>query len=445
MKMKFWIYSILLIAVQFSVANLQAVSAQENLSLEDAIKLSLSQNYDIQLTKKNIELNELQNTWGQAGRYPTIGINAKQGNSISDQSNNPLSFVQALLKQNTIEGGANLNWVLFNGFRVKANKEKLENLVAKSEGSASLVVENSIQGVILNYYAAKLQSEKLVLLRNVLDLSREKWEYQQLKQDLGTVLRFDVLQYESSFLADSTNLLMQQLALKNSIRNLNLLMGVSETMTWNLTDDINIETAQYDFESLKSKMLSNNQNIKNEYVNLEILSKDISLAKTTMYPVLSFNTGMTGNYSNNRIGDQSMAGSTLNYYANFTLSFTLYDGGKVKRGIKALGIQNEITEIQITQLKSRLSTELLAQYDLYNSRVQILELAKKSFDVAGQNFEIIKLKEQTGLINSFTFRDIEMAYLSSGIKMIEANYNLIESQTNISRLTGGLVDDNSEN
>lgn len=414
--------------------------SQEALTLSDALQVALSQNYNIQLVNKSMEITKIQNTWGEAGRYPTISLNLKQGNNIADQSNNPTSFIQALLMSNSIEGGVNVNWVLFNGFRVKANKEKLEQLEAQSEGNAALVVQNTIQGVVLAYYQAKLQSEKMALLKEVLNLSREKWEYVKIKQDFGVALTVDLLQYESSYYSDSTNLLVQELAYKNAIRNLNILMGVDETTSWSLTDKLEVEYPVYDYNDLKSKMLSNNQTIKNEYINLEILRQDIQLAKSIMYPVVAFNAGAQASQSTFKIADYPRAsGATLNYFANFTLSFTLYDGGKVKRGINMLEIQNEVNEIEMEQLKNTLSSELLSQYDFYLTRLKIFDLSKESFRVARRNMDIAQLKENSGLINSFVFRDIEMAYLRAGLAMFEAGYSLIESQTNISRLTGGLV------
>jgi outer membrane protein TolC len=438
--MNFKLNQILLVlaGIFFSYGN---ADAQEDLTLENAIKIGLVQNFDIQLTQKGIEINQLQNTWGEAGRYPTIGLNIQQGNNISDQSNNPTAFIQQLLISNSLQSGVSLNWVLFNGFRVKANKEKLEQLEYQSEGQSALVIENTIQGIILNYYSANLQKEKLVLLNNVLELSRSKWQHEKAKQDLGLALKFDLLQYESAYLTDSSNILLQQLALTNSLNNLNILMGVNVATQWNLIDNMDVQSSAYEFESLKEKMLSNNQNIKNEYINLEILSKDISLAKSTMYPVLSFGAGATSNLSSFKLGNDRLGGSTLNYYGNFTLSFTLYDGGKVKRGIKALEIQNEVNEIQMNKLKSTLTVELSNQYELYNTRLEVLKIAKMAFKVAEQNFDIASLKENAGVINSFMLREIESSYLAAGIAMVEAGFNMVESQTNISRLTGGLVDE----
>lgn len=428
---------ILLLTISFS-----RVEAQENLTLSDALQVALKQNFDIQLTQKAAEISAVQNSWGEAGRYPTVTMNITQGNNLSDQSKNPTSFIQALLMSNSIQGGANLNWTLFNGFRVKANKEKLEKLEAQSQGNAALVVQNTIQGVILSYYQAKLQAEKMVLLKDVLSLSREKWEYQQVKKDLGVAVTIDLLQYESAYYTDSTNLLIQELAYKNAIRNLNILMGVEETMSWNIIDKLEIEKPIYDYNDLKSKMLNNNQTIKNEIINMEILEKDITLAKSTMYPVLAFNAGAQVNQSSYKIADYPRAsGATLNYFANFTLNFTLYDGGKVRRGIEMLEIQNEVNEIEMEQLKNSLSSELLSQYDFYLTRIKIFELSKEAFRVARENFDIAKLKENSGLVNSFVLRDIEMSYLRAGLAMIESGYNLIESQTNISRLTGGFVEE----
>jgi outer membrane protein TolC len=432
----------LLIITCLAVDSTVLLYAQESLSLSQAIQIGMKQNYDIALTQKNVEINTIQNTWGQAGRYPTISMNIKQGNTISDQSNNPTSFIQALLMANSIEGGANLNWTLFNGFRVQANKEKLEKLQEQSEGLAALVVENTIQGIILNYYSAKLQEEKLQLLKHVLDLSRDKWKYQQTRQEMGLALTIDLLQYESAYYTDSTNLLLQELAYRNAIRNLNLLMAVPETQLWQLSDELAVVNETYDYLDLKAKMLSSNQNLKNEMVNLEILQRDISLAKSTMYPVIGFQMGASGTTSTFKIAEYPRIGGTnLNYYANFTLNFTLYDGGKVKRGIQALEVQNVVNSISMDQMRDRLSQELMANYDLYTTRLQLMDLAKQSFSLTQRNMDMMRLRENSGLVNSFVFREIEMAYLRAGLTLYEIAFQLVESKTNMIRLIGGLLEE----
>ena len=434
----------LLILVLCSVGNISV--AQDSLSLSDAIQIGLKKNFDIQISTKNIEINKLQNTWGQAGRYPTIDINIQQGNSISDQSNNPLSIVQQLIYQNSIQGAANLNWVLFNGFRIKANKLKLNNLEAQSEGNAALIIENTIQGIILAYYSTNLQKEKMDLLKNVLKLSRDKYLHEKEKGEMGFASTVDQLQFESAYLSDSSAIIMQELAYKNAIKNLNLFMGVEINLKWNLTDKLLPENTLYNYKELESKMLGNNTNIKNQVVNIEILKQDVSLAKASMFPVVSFNSGASYNTSRLQINDFPMPGANtsnsanINYFANFTVGFKIFDGGKVKRAIQAVQIQEDITNLNMSKLKHQLTQELANHYEIYNTRIAIFKVNLKSFDVAKRSFEIAQLRKNSGIINSFDLRNIEMVYLQTGTALFEAIYNIQESKTNLTRLTGGIIE-----
>ncbi len=359
------------------------VSSQDSLSLSDAIQIGLKQNFDVQLTKKNVEINEIFNNWGEAGRYPSINIGFGQDNRTSDQRNNPTSFIQEILKSNSFNGNVGLNWTIFNGFSVRANKIRLEQLLDQSQVSATLALENVIHGIILTYYQSKLQRDQLTLLKNVLDLSREKFEYQNTKNELGLGNTVDLLQYENSYLSDSSNLLIQELAYKNSIRNLNILMGVEIEKSWSLITKLSPVNNLYSYDDLKQKMLSNNTNISNQYLNISLLKQDINIAKAAFYPVVSFSSGANIDNSYYKISSyDGVRGVNLNYYGNFTLNFKIFDGGKVRRGIKALKIQEQVNELETEQLKLELAQELSTVFDTYQTRLRIFDINKKAFQVA---------------------------------------------------------------
>ena len=258
--------------------------SQDSLSLSKAIENGLQKNYDIRLTLKNVEINKIFNNWGEAGKLPQVNVNVGQNNSISDQRNNPISFAPFLFLSNDVSGSLSVNWTIFNGFGVRANKKKLEQLELQSENTATLAIENTIHGIILAYYQAKIQKEQLNLLKNILKLTKEKFEQQQAKSELGIGVKFDLLQYEGNLYTDSSNKLFQKLALRNSIRNLNLIMGEDVEKKWILTSKIKPELNQKDLASLKKEMLSNNTNIKNQFIDIALNQEDISLAKSQFYP-----------------------------------------------------------------------------------------------------------------------------------------------------------------
>ena len=421
--------------------------SQDSLSLSKAIEIGLEKNYDIRLTLKNVEINKIFNNWGEAGRLPQVNINAGQNNSISDQRNNPISFAPYLFLSNDVSGGLAMNWTIFNGFAVRANKTKLEQLELQSENTATLAIENTIHGIILAYYQAKMQKEQLTLLNNVMTLSKEKFKQQQVKSDLGIGVKFDLLQFEGNLYTDSSNKILQNLAQRNAVRNLNLIMGEDVDKEWDLTSEIKPDLNIKDLNTLKKEMLSNNTNIKNQYINIALTQQDISLAKSQFFPVVSFNSGLNSsvgvlntNDANSPISNAQS--KNLNYYGNFTLNFKLYDGGKVRRGIKALELQNEVDQLRTSQMTDQLNFELTNVYELYLTRLQIFELTKKAFFVSKDNMDIAKLKEESGLINSFNFRDIQMAYLSAGVALYQASYDLLESNATLLKMTGKIIQNN---
>lgn len=417
---------------------------QTNLSLEEAVKLCLQNNYEIQISSINSEQARINNSWGEAGRYPTVSLNASQNNNISDQSQNPTSFIQELLISNSLQGGANVNWILFNGFRVKATKERLNQLEIQSEGNASLIIQNSIKATITTYYNAKLQKDKLFILKEVLLLSKERFEYNKLKNDIGTNSSSDLLQFQQAMVQDSSNVLMQKMAYKNAIRNLNLLMNQDVENEYELTTDLPAEFQEYSYSDLKSKMESSNFTLQNEFINKALYKANVTSAKSALYPVISFNGGANINRSQYRIGDfPSIPGTNINYFAGFTLSFNIFDGGKVKRAMQSLKIQEQLTDLNIEKMTQELSKDLteknetyLAQKAIYNLQLELLQISKKNLDLA-------KDKYNSGLINSFNYRDIQLAYINSGISTLESKFNLFNIQLELTSLTGGILDEYS--
>ena len=184
--------------------------AQEALSLQDAVAKTLASNFQIQMQEAQVSIAENNNSWGQTSALPSLSLSAGQNNSVTDQSQNPTAFIQDKLQSTGYEYGANLNWTLFDGFNMFASKRQLELLEEQSEGNASLIIENTVQAVVLAYYDVLLQNERLSVLNEVISLSRDRLEYMEVKRELGASTTFEILQFENAIISDSTNYLLQK-------------------------------------------------------------------------------------------------------------------------------------------------------------------------------------------------------------------------------------------
>ncbi|MGB1121320.1 MAG: TolC family protein, partial [Saprospiraceae bacterium] len=225
----------------------------------------MSNNFQIQIAEQQIAITKNNNNLAQAGKYPTINLNTTSNNGFQD-INNPASFLDGVsLTSLGLTPNVDLQWVLFDGYKVRINKKRLEQLEMQSAGNKTLIVENTIQAIILAYYRAAIEQEKIGVFEEVLKLSRDRYEYEIVRRDLGVGSQFNILQTKDAYLSDSINLKMQETALDNAIQNLNLTMGVEDlTTTYTLTDLLEYNRAVYDADALEQKLFANNQNLKNQ-------------------------------------------------------------------------------------------------------------------------------------------------------------------------------------
>ena len=155
---------------------------------------------------------------------------------------------------------------LFDGFFVKLSKQRLEQLESLSNGNSTFIMENAVQAIILGYYEVLLRSEQLLVLIKNKAFSKERYDYVKLRKDLGSAITFDVLQEQNNYLTDSATVLQQEIQLKNSVRNLNLLLNENINKTYRLTDILPNETESYRYEDLRDKMISSNTNLRNQFI-----------------------------------------------------------------------------------------------------------------------------------------------------------------------------------
>ena len=441
MKPVFLKYSLIACGVLFlSLLTSANGHAQQPVTLTEAIQLTLAHNFDIRIEEATAEVSQNNNNWGTAGRYPNITLQLNSNNRLSTVDN-PASFINGTFSSLGGVGTVNVAWNIFSGNRVNIAKARLEELERLSDGNVALVVENSLQAVILQYYTCVLEQERLASLEANLALSRDRYEYVNNKKELGSGTTFDLLTVESAYLADSSALLQQELSIQAANRRLTQLIGLGPDSLVGPSEALKTDFQRYDLQLLRSKMFSNNRTLKNQFINLEILQKDVALARANQYPAISLNLGSTYNLSRfNLDGFEPAAGSQLDYYANFSLNFTLYNGGAVKRAIRNSLVNERVAELGIGQMEQSMDYQLIDALALYDTRRKVLEVTELSVVTAQQNLEIAETKFRNGTLSSFNYRDVQVAYLAAVLGKTQALFNVMDAEISLLRLTGGILD-----
>lgn len=434
---------------QTLLAQSQATQIEE-LSLSEAIATGLENNFSIKIEKQNIDIASRNNTWGQAGLYPSLTFNLSQGlNRV--EINNPTSFVQGAIQSRSLTPSLALNWSLFNGFNVQITKERLELLQQQSVGNATIVIETSIQGIVQAYYTVRLQEEQLAIFERTLQLSKDRFNYSKLKGELGSAVTFDILQDKSAYLTDSSNYITQLYNVQNAVRSLNLLLGIDVETSYELTDSLTVEVQPFTLDELYARMVANNSNLRNQYINQEIFKRDVGIARAAMYPSVAMTLGASDNnqvqdlsqatFINGMLGESGIRSGNTNYNANFTLSFTIFNGGRIRRQIENAKVSEQIAAIRVDELKQSLKNNLIGQLEFYRLRARLYEIAIVNRETAEFNLNLGEDRYRNGTLSSFDFRDLQLNYLRAALSELQTKYNLVESEVELMRLAGGILEE----
>jgi len=414
------------------------VKAQSRLSLSDAIRMALVNNYDLEIQRNDQMIAQTRNAWGAAGRYPYVNVSGESRTNYNINEND--NFLQ-----NQFIGSATVNWTLFDGFAVNLNKSRLNELETLSGQNTGLIIEGTIQSVILAYYSVLLQKEKMNVYQDVMRLSEDLYNKSALQREIGSAVTYDVLQAQNAYLEDKSAFLLQRVSYKSALRDLRFLMATDSLVDFELTDDFEAIPVEYSFEQLKEAMLANNKSLKNQYINQNLLKNAVALAKSDFYPTLSFAGGASAtrtgvDYESQRVNWSNMS----NFYGNFTLSFNLFGGGAKKRALQIAEIEQQSGDVSVNQMQHELIDQLNNAFEFYEVRKTLLDVARENLEAAKLNLQISREKFENGSINSFNFRDVQNLYLNVALGELEAVYQFIDVHANLLRLTGGIIQQYSE-
>jgi outer membrane protein TolC len=412
-------------------------NAQAPLQREEAVALALEQNLGVQIARLNVEQAEVNDAWGAAGALPQIGLNTNLSGAVSDQSENPTSFIQERLESQSVSIGGQLNWVVFDGLGMFANKRALETLVEQADGQARLIIEQTIAATLQAYDAVLVQQEVLATLDATVDAAEARLDWMAQRVAFGAAAEFDRLQVESGLLSDRLSRMQQALAVEVAFRALNQLMGQPLNTQWVLSE---LEPpSMRDFNGLQALVLSDGTTMENARIAESLARTGLQQAQARMSPTIALTASQGDQRSQFAAGELSGDGRTKNIAASLVLNFNLFNGGATRRGIQQAKLQvlaaerslaNQEQEVLriFADTRQRWQTEA----DSYALAVQLKDNATASAAIAEQRFK-------SGAMNSLDFREVELQRLRAEQSALQALQAWLAADVELDRLAGTWV------
>jgi outer membrane protein len=102
-------------------------------------------------------------------------------------------------------------------------------------------------------------------------------------------------------------------------------------------------------------------------------------------------------------------------------------------------IDEAIGLVEADEMKHELNNSLSKLYEFYLLRQELLTLAFENLEAARLNLQLSKERFESGAINSFNYRDVQISYITIAQRQLEAVYNFIDAQTALLRMTGTII------
>lgn len=414
--------------------------AQEILTLEDALRAALQNNYSIQVAKNDAEIARNNNSAGAAGMLPFVSATAAQDNQRVNTQQEFLNGTSNNVdgaKNNSLAANVELGWNIFDGFKMFATKNKLEELQKVGELRMRNNIEQTFVRVTKAYYDVMLAKQQLKSTAQTAENSENRLAIADDKYKAGKAARTEYLRAQVDLNTDKAALMRQENTLRNAKTGLNQLLARDLNTTFDVPDSID-SYATYKLDELLGKTTAQNANLQLAKTNERVSLLNIKEIRAERMPLVQLRSGYNFSRQESQAGFlQSAQNSGIHYGA--ALSINLFNGFDVNRRLKNAQIVLRQNQLIYSDSLIRMQSSIQQAYNNYVLGLTLVDFEKENTKVARENFQIADEQYQVGVITSIELRDAQENLLLSEIRLFTAQYEAKLNETELLRLSGELV------
>lgn len=425
----------ILLPVIFSALLIQASMGQALLTPEDAVNIAVKNNYDILISQTSSEISRADNTAGNAGLLPDIGLNitdnyAHNNTSLELSSGETINSSNA--HSNVLNGNVELNWTLFDGGKMFVTKKKLNEIESLGEIQFQDQVNQTVYDVITAYFDVVRQKQQLSSINEAIDFNSERVKILEASFNAGLVPKTDLLQSQVDLNVYLENAILQETVIANSKRTLNKYLSRDPDMPFEVIDSIELNYA-VDSTELISKLYNTNTQVLSFQKQLEISKLSVKELVALHYPSLIFNASYNFFQSDNSASNV-MKNRTYGPQLGGALSLPLYYGGNIRRQIGIARLEETTASYNLQNIRLQVNTELLNSLTAYERALQLVDLEKKNSILAKENLTICMQRLRLGQTTALEVRQAEESYVQSLTRKILFEYAAKDAETRLKQL-----------
>lgn len=453
----------LIFTLLFASAVVQTVSAQELITIRQAIEKTLNNNLQVKQSKLSESLSDEDLKQSRAALLPTLNGNGNYninfGRSV-DPSTNQFNSE----KFSSFNGGLSTGVDLFQGFQ-KLNQIRQNKLLLDAGKTNTEKVKNDlILQVITSYMQILYNKDFLVAAQQQLAVAQQQLKQQQELLDVGNKTLADLAESKSQVATAELDVTTAENALTISYLTLAQLMDIPSSTKYAVqAPDISSfsnASGVHNPEEVYASALGLFPDIKLAALRTKASKKAVDIAKGNYYPSLSLGAGLNTNYSSGRttfVGVTPAGFDTVGFtrtgndpvlsqrfntltrgyrfkdqikdnfgqYVGFSLQIPIFNGFRARTAVRKAKISYMQSQTDEQLAKNNLNKVIYQAVADLKAAQSTFESTSKTFVARKESFSVIEQRYNVGLVNSLDYSTSQTNRNRAEIDMIRAKYDLL--------------------
>lgn len=420
-----------------------AFGQQPVLSTQEAAALTLENNLGIKVSTNQREVDANNAGILNSGYLPTLS--AAGGGSIDRQNTegrlaNGDTRTADGAETRRYNASLSVNYLLFDGLGRWYDYKSFQERSQQSELEVRQTIELTLLQLFSVYYEVARIEENVANLREALSISRDRLQRARYQFEFGQNTKLDVLNAEVDINTDSVNLLNAEQNLRNTKRDLNLILNRDLTLGFSADTTVRF-LPELKMEDIMAQAKINN-------VRMLLAEKDILISeynwkasRSSFLPTI----GLTGTYGWNELSNNSplafvLQNTSTGVTGSVNLSWNLFDGGRSITAVRNARIGFENRQLLKQQTELEVERDLQNAWGNYQNALFVLEVQDKNLQTNRNNFERSQERYQLGQITSIVFRQAQVNLLGAQLLRSQAKYNAKLAELELLQVSGQLLD-----
>ena len=419
----------------FFLASAQKAAAQEVVTVQRAIEVTLKNN--LQVTKSRLSEALAEENFKQAklAQYPRL--NASTGQNMNWGRNNVSSGVYENTQNFSFSPGISAGIDVFNGFAKLNQIRQNKILLDAGKVNTDKVKNDLILQVVTSYMDILYNKDRLKAAKQQLEVAGKQLEQQQQLLDVGNKTLADLAESKSQVAIAELDVTNADNALNISYITLAQLMDIPSATRFEVqapdASNFTRTSSIYDAEQLYTAAVSTFPDVKLAELQTQAAKKGIDIAKGSLYPSLSLN-GSYGSFYNYNYNlpptiqnelFRTQIQNNVSKGVGLSLNIPIFNGLQARSGVRKAKINllqsqadEQITKNNLNKIIYQAVADLRAAESTYASATKAFEAQKEAFSVLEQRYNV-------GLVNSLDYSTSQTKRNTAEIDMIRAKYDLL--------------------